>query len=303
MSEQMNPRRLLLVHAHPDDESIFTGATIARYVDEGAAVTVVTCTLGEEGDVLVPEIGLLSSKHADQLGGHRLHEMAHAMQALGATDHRWLGGAGRFRDSGMAGWPTMEHPRAFWRADYDPDVFAEAVGYLDRIIREVRPHAVITYDPDGGYGHPDHVMTHRVTTEAVASAARPSSAVEAGDPWGEARLYWIVTPRSALADELALAAMHAPEHLLRVAPHELATAPDSDVTTVVDAQDYVDVQAAALGAHATQLVVHGRSYALSNDIARYLTGVERYRRVLGSRAGAVRDDGLEDGVFLEVEPQ
>lgn len=300
MSELSDARRLLLVHAHPDDESIVTGATIAHYVAEGAAVTVVTCTLGEEGDVLTPQLALLSSKHADQLGGHRLHEMAAAMRALGVEDHRWLGGAGRFRDSGMACWPTMEHPRALWRADRDPEVFAEAVGYLDRIIREIRPHAVITYDPNGGYGHPDHIMAHRITTEAVASAARPSGSsgsIEAGEPWADARLYWVVTPRSALGEELALAAQHAPPHLLRVDDHQLPSVADADVTTVVDAPDGIDAQAAALRAHATQLSVHGRCYALSNDIARFLTGVERYRRVLGGPLGARRADGLEDGVL------
>ncbi|MDR1998652.1 MAG: N-acetyl-1-D-myo-inositol-2-amino-2-deoxy-alpha-D-glucopyranoside deacetylase [Frankiaceae bacterium] len=307
-----NPRRLLLVHAHPDDESITTGATIARYVAEGAAVTVVTCTLGEEGEVLVPRLAQLSAGQADQLGGHRLHEMAAAMRALGVSDHRWLGGAGRFRDSGMAGQAANGHPRAFWRAADDPAVFAEAVGHLVRIIRQVRPHAVVTYDPNGGYGHPDHVMAHRVTTAALASAARPAE-VGAGSPgagarvpaegsaaWSAARLYWIVASRSAVAEELAQAARHAPADLRRVGADELPTVPDAEVTTVVDARDHLDAQAAALGAHATQVVVRGRCYALSNGIARYLTGLERYRRVLGERLGAVRADGLEDGLFPDA---
>lgn len=279
-------RRLLFVHAHPDDETITTGATIARYVAEGAQVAVVTCTLGEEGDILVPALNRLSSKDGDQLGGYRLHEMAAAMGELGVQDHRWLGGAGRFRDSGMAGWASMEHPRAFWRCDYDPDVFDEAAGYLAEIIRELRPDAVITYDPNGGYGHPDHIMTHRVTTEAFARAAEPG-----------ARLYWVIAPRAALEAELAHAADLAPEHLARVTPDDLPSTADAETTTVVNGQRYVIRQMAALEKHATQATVYGQCYALSNDIARYASGIEYFRRVQGDAVGPAREDGLEDGLF------
>ena len=113
-------RRLLLVHAHPDDESITTGATMAYYAAQGAHVTLLTCTLGEEGEVLVPEYAQLAADQADQLGGLRIGELDAAMRELGVTDHRYLGGAGRFRDSGMMGVPANEHPRAFWRADERP---------------------------------------------------------------------------------------------------------------------------------------------------------------------------------------
>src|ERR671929_365310 len=114
---------MLLIHAHPDDETINNGATMARYVTEGAEVTLLTCTLGEEGEVLVPALAQLAADQADQLGGYRMGEIADAMAALGVTDHRWLGGAGRYRDSGMMGTPANGHPRAFWNADLD-----EAVG-------------------------------------------------------------------------------------------------------------------------------------------------------------------------------
>src|SRR5437764_3872159 len=127
-------RRLLLVHAHPDDEVIGSGATMPKYVDEGAHVTLVTCTLGEEGEVLVPELSHIASAHDDQLGEHRKEELAAAMKALGVTDHRFLGGPGRWRDSGMMGAESNELPDCFWRADLD-----EAVGELVRIVREVKP--------------------------------------------------------------------------------------------------------------------------------------------------------------------
>src|ERR1700712_1470325 len=173
-------RRLLLVHAHPDDETITTGATMARYAAAGAHVSLVTCTLGEEGEVLVPELVLLAAGHADQLGGWRIAELAAAMTELGVADHRFLGGAGRFRDSGMMGDPANGKPRAFWRADSDPAVFAAAVTALVEVIRQLRPQVLITYDDVGGYGHPDHIMAHRVATAAAVAAADPGFAVDPG---------------------------------------------------------------------------------------------------------------------------
>ncbi len=142
-------RRMLLVHAHPDDETINNGATMARYVAEGASVTLLTCTLGEEGEVLVPELELLAADHADQLGGYRISELSAAMAALGVTDWRFLGGPGRYRDSGMMGTRANDKPRAFWQADLD-----EAVAHAVAVVREVRPQVVVTYDENGGYGHP-----------------------------------------------------------------------------------------------------------------------------------------------------
>src|SRR4051795_1659165 len=131
-------RRLLLVHAHPDDEAINNGATMARYVAEDVHVTLLTCTLGEEGEVLVPELAQLAADQADQLGGYRIGELAAAMAALGVTDHRWLGGAGRYRDSGMMGTDGNDDPRAFWSCASDPAKFEEAVAHAVDVIREVR---------------------------------------------------------------------------------------------------------------------------------------------------------------------
>src|SRR6476469_4303424 len=145
-------RRLLLVHAHPDDETIGTGTTMARYVAEGAHVTLLTCTLGELGEVLVPELVGLAAERGDQLGGYRIGELAAAMRALGVTDHRFLGGAAFWRDSGMIGTPGNDDPRAFWACASDEQRFAEAVEHAAEVIREVRPQVLITYDEIGGYG-------------------------------------------------------------------------------------------------------------------------------------------------------
>lgn len=147
---------MLLVHAHPDDETIGTGATMAHYAALGVQVTLLTCTLGEFGEILVPELAGLEWNQGDQLGGYRITELDAALDALGVGDHRFLGGAGRFSDSAMTGMPANAAPRAFWRAASDPHICAEAVRLAVDVIRSVRPQVVVTYDPDGQYGHPDH---------------------------------------------------------------------------------------------------------------------------------------------------
>src|SRR4051794_23690913 len=159
---------------------------MAHYAAAGAHVTLVTCTLGEEGEIHVPELAQLEAARADQLGGYRIAELERACAALGVTDHRFLGGAGRYRDSGMLGLATNEHPRAFWQADVD-----EAAGHLVEIMREVRPQVMITYDPNGFYGHPDHIQAHRVAMRAVELAAVGGFA--------PAKVYWTAMPRSVLA--------------------------------------------------------------------------------------------------------
>jgi N-acetyl-1-D-myo-inositol-2-amino-2-deoxy-alpha-D-glucopyranoside deacetylase len=158
-------RRLLLVHAHPDDESIYTGATMARCAAEGARVTLVTCTLGELGEIIPPSLAHLAAEKEDGLGEHRIGELAAACAALGVTDHRFLGGPGRWRDSGMMGTEGNDDPRCFWRADVD-----QAARALLDVIAEVRPQVLLTYDADGAYGHPDHIQAHRVAWRACELA-------------------------------------------------------------------------------------------------------------------------------------
>ncbi|WP_040161149.1 N-acetyl-1-D-myo-inositol-2-amino-2-deoxy-alpha-D-glucopyranoside deacetylase [Nigerium massiliense] len=182
-------KRLLIVHAHPDDESSQSAGTMARYVDEGAQVTLVTCTLGEMGEILVPEWQNFSPS---ELGQHRIGELEQAMTVLGVTDHVWLGGAGAYHDSGMTRdeqgnvVPEQERPEgAFWDAD-----LLEAANHLVEVIRDRRPHVVSTYDPNGNYGHPDHIQAHRVTMYAVALAGAPAHRPDLGDPWQVPRVLW-----------------------------------------------------------------------------------------------------------------
>src|ERR1700743_2157897 len=136
-------RSLVLVHAHPDDESIGTGATMAKYAAEGARVTLVTCTLGELGEIIPPD---LSHLFPDELGQHRIAELDRACQALGVRRPRFLGWEARYRDSGMMGLPDNDAPRCFWRADVE-----EAAGLLAAIIDETGANAIVTYDANGFY--------------------------------------------------------------------------------------------------------------------------------------------------------
>jgi N-acetyl-1-D-myo-inositol-2-amino-2-deoxy-alpha-D-glucopyranoside deacetylase len=312
-------RRLLLVHAHPDDETINNGATMAHYAAEGAQVTLVTCTLGELGEILVPQLSELEADKGDQLGGYRVLELDRAMTALGVPDHRFLGGPGRFRDSGMMGTSGNDHPRAFWRGATDQAVFAAAVRELVVVIRALSPQVVVTYDANGGYGHPDHIMAHRVTMAAVEAAADPAwpaagSAEEtfvrgnerdgrsAGtEPWSVAKVYWNVAPRAAL--ESGLAALRRAQTgfiVVDSADDFPFLAEDRDVTTVIDASAYTDAKAAAMRAHATQISVAEGFFAVSNHLGLELSGVEHYRIARGAIAGQRDAAGHETDLFAGV---
>jgi N-acetyl-1-D-myo-inositol-2-amino-2-deoxy-alpha-D-glucopyranoside deacetylase len=272
---------------------------MARYAAEGAQVSLVTCTLGEFGEILVPELIELEADRGDQLGGYRMGELSDALDALGVTDHRFLGGAGRFHDSGMMGTSGMEHPRAFWRAATEPRVFDDAVRALVGILREVRPQVVVTYDPNGGYGHPDHILAHRVTTAAVTAAADPRFG--AGEPWSVIKFYWTVTSLASVRTGLAeLRAAGSP-----FADHDADAFPgatDEGITTVVDASAFGKRKAAAMRAHATQIKVQEPFYALSNDLGMKIDGVEYFRLVHGEPGGAFDDRGRETDLFGGVSP-
>ncbi len=168
---------LLVVHAHPDDESIETGATMARYAAAGVPVTLVTCTLGELGEIIPADLAYLGAERGDLLGKYRIGELEAACAALGVRDHRFLGGPGRWRDSGMMGLPSNDDPGCFWQADT-----GEAVLDLVAIIREVRPRVMVSYDDRGFYGHPDHIQAHRVAWRAFQLAGDPGL-TEAWSPW------------------------------------------------------------------------------------------------------------------------
>jgi N-acetyl-1-D-myo-inositol-2-amino-2-deoxy-alpha-D-glucopyranoside deacetylase len=284
----VSDRRLLLVHAHPDDESISNGATMAKYVDEGAGVTLVTCTRGEEGEVLVPELSHLASTHDDKLGEHRITELADAMKILNVKDHRFLG---NYRDSGMMGTEPNNRPDAFWQANLD-----EAAGKLVKIIREVRPQVLITYDEFGGYGHPDHIQAHRVAMRASALAADKNFGD--GDAWEISKIYWNIMPRSIVEEGMAKMKEMGSDFFGAENIDDLPfVKPDHLVSAVIDGSKYVDQKLAALAAHKTQITVDGPFFALSNNLGNNVWGYEYYTLVKGEKSKNLNESGWEVDLF------
>nr|WSW66999.1 N-acetyl-1-D-myo-inositol-2-amino-2-deoxy-alpha-D-glucopyranoside deacetylase [Streptomyces sp. NBC_00995] len=276
-------RRLLLVHAHPDDESINNGATMARYAADGALVTLVTCTLGEEGEIIPPALAHLAADRDDSLGPYRRGELAAAMKELGVTDHRLLGDAGRYRDSGMMGAEQNRRPGAFWSADVD-----EAAGYLVEVIREVRPQVLVTYDPEGGYGHPDHIQAHRVATRAAELAADPAYRPGPGGAHTIAKIYWNRVPRSVADEGFARLRATAPDAFPGIAAVDdvPGVVDDTLITTEIDGAGHSEAKAAAMRAHATQIAIEGPFFALSNDLGQPVLTTEYYELVKGVSGAA-----------------
>jgi len=302
---QTPAERLLLVHAHPDDETLGQGATMAKYAAEGRGVTLVTCTAGEMGEILVPELAHLAADRDDKLGEHRRGEIADAMTALGVTDHRWLGGFGHFRDSGMQwhadGYAIAAddtHDNAFSRAD-----LTVAADLLVEIVREVRPQVLVTYDPFGGYGHPDHIQAHRAAMYAAQLAAVPSYRPDLGEAWSIAKIYWGAMSESRM--RAGLRAMRDAgdttsfEGMDPDGPLPPFVTPDADLSAAVDAMDHVEQKMDAFRAYPTQVALDGAFFALSNNVGSQAWGVEFYRLVAGS-LGPVGEDGLEADLFAGV---
>jgi N-acetyl-1-D-myo-inositol-2-amino-2-deoxy-alpha-D-glucopyranoside deacetylase len=275
-------RRLLLVHAHPDDETINNGATMAKYASQGALVTLVTCTLGEEGEVIPAELAHLAADRDDTLGEYRIGELGAAMAELGVRDHRFLGGPGRYRDSGMMGVAQNDRPECFWQADLD-----EAAGHLAEVILDTRPQALVTYDSNGGYGHPDHIQAHRVAMRGYELAADQGHRV--------ARVYEICTPRSIVEAGFAKLAEAGKEFPFGgvASVDDVPGVIDDDLVTVsIDGSDFAERKTAAMRAHASQIAVDGPFFALSNDLGQPFFATEHYRQVRGEAAPGGRGDDL-----------
>jgi len=290
-------RRLLVVHAHPDDETIGTGVTMAKYAAEGAQVTLVTCTLGEEGEVLVPDLEYLAADQQDALGQHRIGELADAMRILGVDDHRFLGGPGRFRDSGMMGVESNERADCLWRAD-----LLEAASELVGVIREARPQVAVTYDDFGGYGHPDHIQAHRITHYAVSLAESGSFRPDLGPAWSVQKVYWTAFPRSIIREGIqALQAAGSESEFASMDPDDLPFAcDDSLITTAIDGAQFTEAKMEALAAHRTQVTVDGGFFALSNNLGSQVWGTEYYRLARGT---VTPDDGSdkESDLFAGID--
>jgi len=278
--------RVLLVHAHPDDETINNGATMAMYADLGAQVTLITCTRGEEGEILTPELIHLASSVTDGLGQHREIELANAMQALGVKDFRFLAqGETVYRDSGMMGTEQNNRPDVFWQADLEV-----ASDYLVKVIEEIKPHILITYDEIGGYGHPDHIQAHRVAMRASEKSN-----------WKIQKIYWNTMPKSVLAESMAKMKELGSDFFGAESVDDLPFAKDdSFVTTLVDGNNYVEAKLAAMKAHHTQIALDGPFFALSNNLGLQVWGHEYYTLVKGEKCAPFDASGRESDLFSGV---
>ena len=279
--------RALLVHAHPDDETINNGATMALYAALGAQVTLVTCTRGEEGEILTPELSHLSSAESDALGSHREIELANAMSALGIRDFRFLAqGARTYRDSGMMGTDPNNRPDVFWQADLE-----EAADYLVAVIEEVKPHILITYDEIGGYGHPDHIQAHRVAMEASNKST-----------WQIPKIYWNTMPKSVIADGIEKMKALGSDFFGAESADDLPFAKDDEsVTTLIDGNDYVQAKMDAMAAHKTQIALDGPFFALSNNIGLQVWGNEYYTLINGQAHEPFDKDGRETDLLAGID--
>lgn len=288
-------RRLLLVHAHPDDETIGQGALMAKYAADGAQVSLVTCTLGEEGEVLVPELEHLAAANEDKLGPYRIGELRDAMDALGVTDWQFLGEDGKYRDSGMMGEPSNEREDCFWQAD-----LLEAAADLVPVIREKRPQVLITYNDFGGYGHPDHIQAHRVAMYGAQLAAAPGFRPELGEPWKIEKIYWSANPFSQIRKGIEeLRASGVDLQWADVDPDDIPFGtPDDIVTTRIDSRSFHPQKAAAMRAYPTQMTLQDGFFSLAVRDERF--GYEFLQLVQGE-LGPRDDEGYESDIFAGLD--
>jgi len=286
--------RLMAVHAHPDDESSKGAATMAKYVAEGAEVMVVSCTGGEAGSVLNPAMDRPEVR--ENMTELRREEMARAAKILGVK-HHWLG----FVDSGL---PEGDPPPPLPEGCFALVPLEEPVRELTRVIREFRPHVVITYDENGGYPHPDHIRCHEVSVAAFDAAAEPDRFPEAGQRWQPLKLYYVhgmSRKRMQLFHEALLAAgQESPytEWLEKWDPKR----PDvmERVTTRVECGDYFETRDEALRAHATQIDPNSRWFAVPLELQREVWPTEDYELVRSLVDSTLPEDDLFAGVREKV---
>jgi mycothiol S-conjugate amidase len=281
--------RLMTVHAHPDDESSKGAATCARYVAEGVEVMVVTCTGGEAGSILNPAMDR-PEVLADMMGVRRA-EMARAAEILGVA-HRWLG----FVDSGLPeGDPKPPLPEGCFALE-PLEVPTEA---LVRVMREFRPHVVVTYDENGGYPHPDHIRCHEVSIAAWEACGDPDRFPDAGEPWQPLKLYYshgFSKARIVAFHEALLAAgLESPwvEWIERW--DDTRTDPGTRVTTRVRCAEYFPVRDQALLAHATQIDPNGRWFSMPIEMQQRVWPTEEYELARSLVGDPEETESVEDG--------
>lgn len=251
---------------------------MAHYAEQGHHVALVTCTAGEEGEVLISDLAHLAASATDKLGEHRKIELENAMLALGVQDHRFLGGFGTYRDSGMMGESSNNRPDCFWQAD-----LLEASLHLVKIIRELKPRVLVTYDEFGGYGHPDHIQTHRVAMHAAQLAGLRGFKLELGEPWQIPKIYWNTTPRGEMAEAMQkLRDMGLNHEFLEMSPGDVPFLTDDElVTTKLVFPAQVAKKKAAIRAHGTQIDIEDGFFAAFEMLGEEFYATEHYRLVSG----------------------
>jgi mycothiol S-conjugate amidase len=283
------PLRLLAVHAHPDDEASKGAATVAKLVAEGAEVLVVTCTGGERGSILNPAMD--RPDVVADLTEVRRREMAFAIEILGCR-HEWLG----FVDSGFPeGDPLPPLPEGC----FGLEPLETAAAPLVKIIREFRPHVMTTYDENGGYPHPDHVMCHTVSVEAFEAAGDPDRYPELGAPWQTLKLYYhmaIHLKRFQTLHEAMLAEGIESPYAQRLEDWKDRGDVASRVTTRVECADYFSVRDRALIAHATQVDPTGFWFACPLEIQQRVWPTEDYELVRSLVDSTIPEDDLFAGI-------
>jgi len=286
--------RLMAIHAHPDDESSKGAATMAKYVADGHEVMVVSCTGGERGSILNPAMD--RPEVAENMAELRREEMATAAKILGVR-HHWLG----FVDSGLPeGDPLPPLPEGcFALVPLD-----ESASSLVRVIREFKPHVVITYDETGGYPHPDHIRCHEVSVAAFDAAGDPDRHPEAGQPWSPLKLYYVHgfsrVRLTTLHEALLARGLESPygDWLAKWDPDK-DDVPDR-VTTRVRCGDYFEVRDAALKAHATQIDPDSRWFAVPLELQRELWPFEEYELARSLVDTTLPEDDLFAGIREKV---
>ena len=275
---------LLSFHAHPDDESISMGGTLASVAAAGTPVTVVTATRGEAGEIHNRQD---ADEVRDRLGEIRTAELIAALKVLGVGEPVFLG----YRDSGMMGTPENQHSDAFWRAD-----FFEAVGRLVRIVREYRPEVVTSYDPFGGYGHPDHIQVHRIGTAAYWAAADVGRfpATDYGEPWMPSKLYWATWSRDRM---IKVRRQMTPDLGAGVEVDEPSVGSlEGHITTTIDIGEVFDLKHQALLCHDTQFSADSWIRTLPSDVLRGFIGFESLALVHSAVECAADDPNLFAGI-------
>jgi N-acetyl-1-D-myo-inositol-2-amino-2-deoxy-alpha-D-glucopyranoside deacetylase len=283
----VNSLGLVCLHAHPDDEAIATGGSLARYAAEGVRTAVITCTGGERGEIY----NMDEAQTRPRLAEVRLAELTAALDRLGAGPPRMLG----YVDSGMAGTDGNDDPASFWRADFD-----EAVGRLVAMLRELRPDVFVTYDAFGGYGHPDHVQTHRIGLVAAEACGKAEVYPDAGPAWRIRKVYFSTIAKSwALKASRELVALGLPSPF----GDDIATLEDVGVGThddeldaVVDVGAHLATKMAALREHVSQLDRASFFLNMPEDLEGRAFGVEAFVRLRSDVAVPAVEDDLFTGL-------